>query len=51
MEDIESTVKDNEMIKKKQEIVLDKTRGFVKYKRESKMYRDAAARSQDWNEV
>ena len=30
--DIESVVKDADMIKRKAEIVLDKTRGFVKYK-------------------
>lgn len=30
---------------------LDKTRGFIKYKRETGMYRDAAERQKDWNEV
>lgn len=49
--DIESVVKDTEMEAKKQEIVLDKTRGFVKYKRETKMYRDAAERQKDWDEI
>lgn len=51
IEDIESMVKDNEMIQKKTEIVLDKTRGFVKYKRETKMYRDAEERQKDWDEI
>lgn len=49
--DIEDSVKDKEMEAKKQEIILDKTRGFVKYKRETKMYRDAEDRLKDWNEI
>ena len=49
--DIEDSVKDGEMAKKKKEVLLDKTRGFVKYKRETKMYRDAAERQKDWEEI
>jgi len=49
--DIEDSVSDVAMKKKKREILLDKTRGFVKYKRETKMYRDPVARQNDWDEV
>ena len=49
--DIEDTVSDVVMKKKKREILLDKTRGFVKYKRETKMYRDAQERQHDWEEI
>ncbi|TRY70669.1 hypothetical protein TCAL_09685 [Tigriopus californicus] len=49
--DIEDSVKDKEMQAKKQEVILDKTRGFVKYKRETKMYREAEDRLKDWNEI
>jgi len=49
--DIEDSVSDVAMKKKKREILLDKTRGFVKYKRETKMYRDPVVRQQDWDEV
>ena len=49
--DIEDTVSDVVMKKKKREILLDKTRGFVKYKRETKMYRDPEERQKDWEEI
>lgn len=49
--DIESVVKDVEMNQKKQEVILDKRRGFVKYKRETKMYRNAEERQKDWKEI
>merc|ERR1712012_94841 len=49
--DIEDTVADVIMKKKKRETMLDKTRGFVKYKRETKMYRDPVDRQQDWEEI
>ena len=49
--DIEDSVVDNVMKKKKREVMLDKTRGFVKYKRETKLYRDPAIRQNDWNEI
>ena len=39
------------MKKRKREVLLDKTRGFVKYKRETKMYRDPAVRQNDWDEI
>ncbi|XP_026474979.1 glutamate synthase [NADH], amyloplastic isoform X2 [Ctenocephalides felis] len=49
--DIEETIADEELQGKKLEQILDKTRGFIKYKRESKMYRDASERQQDYTEV
>lgn len=48
--DIEDSIIDSTK-KKKRENLLDKTRGFVKYKRETKNYRDAAERQNDWNEI
>ncbi len=49
--DIEDAIADKAMKKKKQEILLDKSRGFVKYKRETKLYRDPVARQNDWDEI
>ena len=49
--DIEDSIADLAMKKKKRETLLDKTRGFVKYRRESKMYRDPQQRQQDWEEI
>jgi glutamate synthase (NADPH/NADH) len=49
--DIEDAVSDAAMKKKKREVLLDKTRGFVKYKREGRSYRDASQRLEDWEEI
>ena len=49
--DIEDSIADLAMKKKKRETLLDKTRGFVKYKRETKLYRDPVARQDDWEEI
>lgn len=49
--DIEDTVSDSQFDKKKMERVLDKTRGFMKYKRQTGLYRPAADRQKDWNEI
>lgn len=51
VQDIEDTVKDGAMEKKKLEKILDKTRGFVKYKREMAPYRPAEKRMKDWDEI
>ena len=48
--DIEDTIADLSMAKKKMEI-LDKTRGFVKYDREKRAYKDAKGRSEHWDEI
>jgi NAD(P)H-dependent glutamate synthase small subunit len=49
--DIEDSIADLAMKKKKRETLLDKTRGFVKYKRETKLYRDPVERQEDWEEI
>ncbi len=49
--DIEEAIADGAMKKKKREVLLDKTRGFVKYKREARSYRDAEVRMKDWDEI
>ncbi|KAJ0179692.1 hypothetical protein K1T71_004283 [Dendrolimus kikuchii] len=49
--DIEETVRDVELEKKNLEKVLDKTRGFIKYPRETSMYRPAEKRLRDWDEI
>merc|ERR1719187_14988 len=51
IKDIEDSINDIAMKKRKREVLLDKTRGFVKYKRETKMYRDPAVRQNDWDEI
>lgn len=49
--DIEETVRDVELDKKNLEKILDKTRGFMKYPRETCMYRPAEKRQRDWDEI
>lgn len=51
VKDIEESIQDGQLAKKKLDQVLDKTRGFIKYKRETSVYRNAADRQQDWKEV
>ncbi|KAM3961638.1 glutamate synthase [Aphomia sociella] len=49
--DIEETVRDVELDKKNYEKLLDKTRGFMKYPRETSVYRPAEKRLRDWDEI
>ncbi|KAH9630612.1 hypothetical protein HF086_007036 [Spodoptera exigua] len=49
--DIEETVRDVELETKNLEKILDKTRGFMKYPRETSMYRPAEKRVRDWDEI
>ncbi|CAK1604543.1 unnamed protein product [Parnassius mnemosyne] len=49
--DIEEAVRDIELEKKNLEKVLDKTRGFIKYPRETSLYRPAEKRLMDWDEI
>lgn len=49
--DIEDSITDATMEKKRLEKILDKTRGFVKYKRETAMYRSPEKRQKDWDEI
>uniref|UniRef100_A0A0B7B9R4 glutamate synthase (NADH) n=1 Tax=Arion vulgaris TaxID=1028688 RepID=A0A0B7B9R4_9EUPU len=49
--DIEDAIRNTELENKVLDAVLDKTRGFVKYKRATYQYRDAAERQKDWKEI
>jgi glutamate synthase (NADPH/NADH) len=51
VKDIEEAVKDSKIEKRKMEKNLDKVRGFIKYKRETGVYRDATERQKDWKEI
>ena len=52
MLDIEEGVNgDAEKAKSKANLVLDKTRGFMKYNRRSEKYRNAKTRTKDWAEL
>lgn len=48
--DVEDTIFNTEF-EKKAPVKLDKLRGFMKYKRRNEKYRDAKARTKDWNEM
>ncbi|KAK3387673.1 putative glutamate synthase [Podospora didyma] len=50
LQDIEESVGDNAADKKKA-LVLDKTKGFMKYQRRSEKYRNAKTRTKDWAEL
>lgn len=51
VKDIEESVQDGVIEQRKLDMVLDKTRGFIKYKRETGIYRNAVERQKDWDEV
>ena len=51
IKDIEEAVQDGNAEQRKLDRVLDKTRGFMKYKRETGMYRNSTERQKDWDEV
>lgn len=51
IKDIEEAIQDIALEQKRADRILDKTRGFVKYKRETAIYRDPKERQHDWNEV
>ncbi|TAQ84560.1 hypothetical protein B7494_g7107 [Chlorociboria aeruginascens] len=50
LQDIEETVGDG-AFEKKRSLVLDKTKGFMKYQRRSEKYRSAKTRTRDWAEL
>ncbi|KAK7755935.1 glutamate synthase [NADH] [Diatrype stigma] len=50
LQDIEETIGDN-AAEKKRALVLDKTKGFMKYQRRSEKYRSAKTRTKDWAEL
>ncbi|KAI9895041.1 MAG: glutamate synthase [NADH] [Vezdaea aestivalis] len=49
--DIEESVDDNKKNKKRAALVLDKTKGFMKYQRRAEKYRDPMKRTRDWKEL
>jgi glutamate synthase (NADH) len=49
LQDIEETIGDS--AEKKRSLVLDKTKGFMKYQRRSEKYRSAKTRTRDWAEL
>ena len=49
--DIEESVSDSKAEKKRSALVLDKTKGFMKYQRRSERYRKAETRTRDWKEL
>jgi len=51
MLDIEESVGDAKADKKRSALVLDKTKGFMKYQRRSEKYRNAVTRTRDWKEL
>ncbi|RKF57528.1 putative glutamate synthase [Golovinomyces cichoracearum] len=50
IQDIEETVGDT-LVENKRSLILDKTRGFMKYQRRSEKQRSAKARTRDWAEL
>ena len=51
MVDMEESVADAQAEKKRTALVLDKTKGFMKYQRRSEKYRGADSRTKDWREL
>ncbi|KAF2859209.1 glutamate synthase-like protein [Piedraia hortae CBS 480.64] len=51
MLDIEDSISDGTKAEKRSRLVLDKTRGFIKYQRRSEKYRSAKTRTKDWAEL
>jgi glutamate synthase (NADH) len=49
--DIEDSVSDPKAEKKRTALILDKTRGFMKYHRRSEKYRNPTTRTRDWAEL
>ncbi|KAK4550843.1 glutamate synthase [NADH] [Oleoguttula mirabilis] len=49
--DIEESISDGKAEKKRSQLVLDKTKGFMKYQRRAEKYRSAKTRTRDWNEL
>ncbi|PGH13754.1 hypothetical protein AJ79_03453 [Helicocarpus griseus UAMH5409] len=49
--DIEDSVGDSKTEKKRTALILDKTKGFMKYNRRSEKYRNPKTRTRDWAEL
>ncbi|GJD02057.1 glutamate synthase [Colletotrichum higginsianum] len=50
LQDIEETIGDS-AVEKKRALVLDKTKGFMKYQRRAEKYRSPKTRTKDWAEL
>ncbi|KAL7808853.1 hypothetical protein V8C26DRAFT_277612 [Trichoderma gracile] len=51
LQDMEEAIGDSSAEKKKKALVLDKTKGFMKYARRTEKYRSVATRTKDWAEI
>ncbi|OAA67851.1 glutamate synthase [Niveomyces insectorum RCEF 264] len=51
LQDLEDSVGDHAADKKKKALILDKTRGFMKYQRRTEKYRPTKTRVKDWAEL
>ncbi|ODQ68214.1 glutamate synthase [Nadsonia fulvescens var. elongata DSM 6958] len=52
LQDLEDAILDHSAEKKKAKILtLDKTKGFMKYRRRGEKYREASSRTKDWEEL
>lgn len=51
IKDIEESIQDVSLMEKNAEKILDKTRGFIKYKRQTSVYREPAERLKDYDEI
>lgn len=51
VQDMEEALTDEKAEKKRKALVLDKTKGFMKYHRRAEKYRDAKTRVKDWAEL
>lgn len=51
VKDIEEVVQNADHMQRNADKILDKTRGFIKYKRETAMYRDPTERQKDYDEI
>lgn len=49
--DIEDSISSEKAEKKRSALILDKTRGFMKYSRRSEKYRNPTTRTRDWAEL
>ncbi|PGH06352.1 hypothetical protein AJ80_08186 [Polytolypa hystricis UAMH7299] len=49
--DIEDSITDSKTEKKRSALILDKTKGFMKYNRRSEKYRNPKTRTRDWAEL
>ena len=49
--DIEESIQDSKAEKKRSQLVLDKTKGFMKYQRRAEKYRNVKTRTRDWQEL